>query len=32
VAAYGQLMQSFPQASEATKKSFFDCLCTLDFI
>jgi hypothetical protein len=32
VAAYGQLMQSFPQASETTKKSFFDHLCTLDFI
>jgi hypothetical protein len=32
VAAYGQLMQSFPQISETTKKSFFDHLCTLDFI
>jgi hypothetical protein len=32
VAAYGQLMQSFPQASETIKKSFFDHLCTLDFI
>jgi hypothetical protein len=32
VAAYGQLMQHFPQASETTKKSFFDHLCSLDFI
>jgi hypothetical protein len=32
LAAYGQLMQRFPQASETTKKSFFDHLCSLDFI
>jgi hypothetical protein len=32
VSAYSQLMQRFPQASETTKKSFFDHLCTLDFI
>jgi hypothetical protein len=32
LAAYGQLMQRYPQASESTKKSFFDHLCSLDFI
>jgi hypothetical protein len=32
LSAYSQLMQLYPQASEANKKAIFDRLCALDFI
>jgi hypothetical protein len=32
LSAYSQLMQLYPQASEANKKAIFDRLCALDFV